>query len=100
MKKIIIFCSLVFSLTGCDVLKSLPTGTVGITEAEAGQGIKEALSNGVVKGISFLNKTDGFFGNAAYKLLLPPDAVKIENTLRDLGMGRQVDKAILKPYCR
>ncbi|HQV62045.1 MAG TPA: DUF4197 domain-containing protein, partial [Chitinophagaceae bacterium] len=39
--------------------------------------------------------TDGFFGSQFYKVLLPPDAVKIENTLRDLGMGRMVDKAIL-----
>jgi hypothetical protein len=30
-----------------------------------------------------------------YKVLLPPDAKKIENTLRDLGMSKMVDKAIL-----
>ena len=29
------------------------------------------------------------------KCFLPPDAVKIENTLRKAGMGAQVDKAIL-----
>jgi hypothetical protein len=96
MKKIIIFCSLIFSLSGCDVLKSLPTGNTGVTEAEAGQGIKEALAQGVTTAVLNLNKTDGFFGNAAYKLFLPPDAVKIENTLRDLGMGKMVDKAILQ----
>ena len=28
-------------------------------------------------------------------MLLPPDAKKVENTLRSLGMGAQVDKAIL-----
>jgi len=68
----------------------------GITEAEAAQGIREALGQGTVKGINFLNKTDGFFGNEAYKLLLPPDAQKIENTLRTIGMGNMVDKAILQ----
>jgi len=68
----------------------------GFTEKEAAQGIKEALSNGVVKGISFLNKTDGFFGNEAYKLFLPPDAKKVETTLRKAGMGAEVDKAILQ----
>jgi hypothetical protein len=81
----------------CDTLK-LPTALPGsgITEMEASDGIREALSQGVIKGIGFLNKTDGFFGNQAYKLFLPPDAVKIENTLRDLGMGKMVDKAILQ----
>lgn len=66
-----------------------------ITENEAGQGIKEALSQGVTNAVLNLNKTDGFFGSALYKMLLPPDAKKIETTLRNLGMGAQVDKAIL-----
>lgn len=97
MKKYFYSFSLVsIMLTSCSIFSQLPIKTGGITEAEAGQGIKEALTNGVVRGISFLNKTDGFFGNAAYKLLLPPDAKKIEKTLRDLGMGKKVDQAILQ----
>ena len=67
----------------------------GITENEAGQGIKEALSQGVTNAVLNLNKTDGFFGSEFYKMLLPPDAKKAENTLRSLGMGPQVDRAIL-----
>lgn len=92
------FVALLFSITlsSCDVLSKLPTGTgVGVTEAEAGQGIKEALGQGLVKAVLQLNKEDGFFKDALYKVLLPPDAKKIENTLRDLGMNKQVDKAIL-----
>jgi hypothetical protein len=67
----------------------------GVTEYEAGQGIKEALLQGVSAAVLNLNKTDGFFGSEFYKLLLPPDAVKVEKTLRNLGMGNQVDKAVL-----
>lgn len=67
----------------------------GINENEASQGIKEALLQGVTSAVLNLNKTDGFFGSAIYKMLLPPDAVKVEKTLRNLGMGAQVDKAIL-----
>lgn len=67
-----------------------------ITEGEAAQGIREALDQGVGRGIGFLNKTDGFFGNEFYKLLLPAEAKRIENTLRNLGMGSMVDKAILQ----
>lgn len=66
-----------------------------ITEKEAGQGIKEALSQGVTNAVLNLNKTDGFFGSEFYKMLLPPDAKKVETTLRKAGMGAQVDKAIL-----
>ena len=69
--------------------------TAGVTENEAGEGIKAALLQGVTTAVLNLNKTDGFFGSEFYKMLLPPDAVKAEKTLRNLGMGAQVDKAIL-----
>jgi len=67
----------------------------GVTENEAGQGIKEALTNGVTNAVLNLNKTDGFFGSELYKVLLPPDAKKLETTLRNMGLGAQVDKAVL-----
>lgn len=96
MKKLLSIVLLSVMLSSCDVLSKIPTGTgVGVTEAEAGEGIKEALSQGLVKAVLKLNKEDGFFKDALYKVLLPPDAKKIENTLRDLGMGKMVDKAIL-----
>ena len=88
--------AILLQLFSCDTIGKLPSVNTGITEAEAAQGIREALSQGTVKGINFLNKTDGFFGNDAYKLLLPPDAKKIENSLRTIGMGNMVDKAILQ----
>ncbi|MEI9807155.1 MAG: DUF4197 domain-containing protein [Bacteroidota bacterium] len=67
----------------------------GVTENEAGMGIKEALTQGVTNAVLNLNKTDGFFGSDIYKMLLPPDAKKMEATLRKVGMGAQVDKAVL-----
>lgn len=89
---LILFAS--FTIQSCDTFSNLP-GT-GVTEAEAAGGIREALAQGVTRGITLLNRTDGFFGNALYKMLLPPDAKKIENTLRDLGFGKKVDQAILQ----
>ncbi|HOZ69064.1 MAG TPA: DUF4197 domain-containing protein [Chitinophagaceae bacterium] len=97
MKKIVLLLLVSFTLNSCDLLSKIPTGTgTGVTEAEAGEGIKEALGQGLVKAVLQLNKEDGFFKDAFYKILLPPDAKKIENTLRDLGMGKMVDKAILQ----
>lgn len=75
------------------------TGTTeagSVTESEAGSGIKEALAQGVANGISFLNKTDGFYKSELYKVLLPPEAQKVERTLRSIGLGSMVDKAILQ----
>ena len=98
MKKTIVAFACIALLNSCDVLQQLPQtgGYGGLTQAEAAQGIKEALSQGLVKATMQLNKQDGFFGDAFYKILLPPDAKKIENTLRSLGLGKSVDKAILQ----
>ncbi len=95
MKKLFSVLILSAALSSCEILSKLPTGMGGVTENEAGAGIKEALGQGLVKAVLQLNRTDGFFRDALYKVLLPPDARKIENTLRDLGMGKMVDKAIL-----
>ncbi len=88
----------VATLVSCDVIKQLPgaTGTIGVTEEEAGQGVKEALAQGIAKAVLQLNSTDGFFKDNLYKILLPPDAKKVESTLRNLGMNSMVDKAILQ----
>ena len=97
MRKIFTFLVAVVTLSSCEVLNQLPTTTgTGITEAEAAQGIKEALGQGLGKAVLQLNTTDGFFKDQFYKILLPADAKKIENTLRDLGFGSMVDKAILQ----
>ncbi len=90
--------AVLFSLLfyGCDVIKQLPQSTGVVTEAEAADGIKEALSQGLVKAVLQLNKEDGFFKDAFYKILLPEDARKVERTLRDIGLGSMVDKAILQ----
>lgn len=95
MKKIFTAILISTLFYGCDVVKQLPQST-GVTEAEAAEGIREALSQGLVKSVLQLNKEDGFFKDAFYKILLPDDAKKIENTLRDIGLGSMVDKAILQ----
>lgn len=95
MKTILISLLLSVSFLSCDVLAKLPS-YVPITEGEASEGMRQALDQGVGRGIQMLNNQDGFFGSQAYKLFLPAEAQQIENTLRQLGMGGLVDKAILQ----
>jgi len=66
----------------------------GISKDEIASGLKEALNKGVQKGTAQLSAVDGFLGNAAVKIWMPEEAVKVEKKLRDLGMGSQVDQAI------
>lgn len=86
--------ALTFIFSSCNTLK-FPV-TSGITEAEAVQAMRDALDQGVGKGISFLGGENGFLENQAYKIFLPSEAKKIENTLRNLGMGAMVDRAIIQ----
>lgn len=84
---------LLFSLISLSA--SAQVTLAGLSQGDASSGIREALSKGLTTAVGNLNKTDGFFGNSLYKMLLPPDAKKIETTLRKIGMGAQVDQAIL-----
>ena len=59
------------------------------------KGLKEALRIGTDSSTKKLGKLDGFFGDAAIKILMPPEAQKVEKTLRGIGMGKLVDKAVL-----
>jgi hypothetical protein len=95
MKKFVPILLFVALLSGCDVLKTLPQAGM-LSEVDASQGIKEALGQGLTKAVLQLNKQDGFFGDDFYKILLPPDAQKIEKTLRDIGLNKMVDKAVLQ----
>lgn len=100
-KLLLFFSGIILGMGSLEAQIKLPelvkkkTTASGISENEAGQGIKEALTQGVTNAVLNLNKTDGFFGSEIYKVLLPPDAKKVESTLRGIGMGAQVDKAIL-----
>ena len=66
-----------------------------ITNTEITAGLREALQLGAKSATAKLAVTDGFFGKALIKVLMPPEAAKVENTLRQIGMGAYVDKAIL-----
>ncbi|OKS88575.1 DUF4197 domain-containing protein [Mucilaginibacter polytrichastri] len=65
------------------------------SNAEIISGLKQALQQGTVKSSDQLSALNGFFGNAAIKILMPPEAQKAEKTLRKLGMNKLCDNVIL-----
>lgn len=67
----------------------------GLSNDEIINGLKEALSVGTDHASKRLSAADGFFKDAAVKILMPPEALKAEKKLRSLGMGKLVDDAIL-----
>lgn len=76
-----------------DRLMKKTTGS-SLTTDQVAAGLKEALVVGAERGTKALSATDGFFGNAAIRILMPEEAKQVEKTLRSLGLGRQVDDAV------
>jgi hypothetical protein len=66
-----------------------------LTTAEVGQGLKEALTNGISKGADRVSQTDGYFKNPEIKIPFPPDVKKVEDKLRQIGLGNDVDRFIM-----
>ena len=66
-----------------------------LSESEIADGLKEALRVGAKNATGRISVKDGFFGDALIKVLMPPEAAKVESTLREVGMGSYVDDAIL-----
>lgn len=97
MKKLIIACICLAVIGGCELEKIITqtTGSESITEAEAASGLKEALTFGIGRGADRVSAIDGYFKNELIKIPFPPEAVKIENTLRNLGLDAEVDKVVL-----
>ena len=66
-----------------------------LSSSEIVSGLKEALSLGAQKSGDKLSATDGFFKDAAVKILLPQQIRDVENKMRMLGFGKLVDNAEL-----
>lgn len=71
------------------------TGIGGLSQSDIARGLREALTVGAQNASNRLSTANGFFGDALVKILLPPEAQKVERTLRNIGMGNLVDKAVL-----
>lgn len=78
-----------------EVNKALGSGGTPLTTAEVAEGLKEALIKGISTGSDLVSITDGYFKNPEIKIPFPPEVQKVENTLRNIGLGSQVDKFVL-----
>lgn len=90
-------------LSSCEALQQVAsqtgqfpgTGQGGLSTFEIASGLKEALNVGTERTSNKLGAVDGYFANAAIKILLPEEAQKVERTLRSVGLGKLVDNAVL-----
>jgi hypothetical protein len=69
-------------------------GSSSLSSTDITAGLKQALTLGAEKSADRLSAVNGFLGNKAVEILMPPQAQQVEKTLRSMGMGKLVDDAI------
>ena len=67
----------------------------GVDDNTAGAGIKEALAVGTERAVKSLSAVNGYFGNAAVKILMPSSIQKVADVARRVGFQKQVDEFVL-----
>ncbi len=71
-------------------------GTTGAADDKTNlAGIKEALAVGTEKAVKSLSKPNGYFANAAVKILMPPSIQKVADLARQFGFEKKVDEFVL-----
>jgi hypothetical protein len=98
MKKIFaIVIAASFALSGCaelqQVAAQLPNSGI-LGNADIAAGLREALDKGIDTQVSKLTKTDGFYKNQLVKILLPEELQKVDQGLRQVGLGSLADEGL------
>ncbi len=99
MKHFSIFL-IVLTLLSCgelqQIVTSLPqqTGSTGLSNADIGSGLRQALNKGIDKQVTKLTADGGFFKNELVKIVLPAELQKVDKTLRDIGLSSLADKGL------
>ncbi|NND78045.1 MAG: DUF4197 domain-containing protein [Flavobacteriales bacterium] len=88
-----------FSCTNQEILGALgKTGEVlggednALTNTEVIAGLKQALSIGAENSTALTSKEDGFYKNPLIVIPFPEEAIKVKNTLMDIGFENHVNK--------
>ena len=67
----------------------------GVTDNKASAGLKEALEVATEKAVSLTGRPNGYFGDAAIKILMPAKLQTMQEGLRAVGYGPQIDEFVL-----
>ena len=71
------------------------SGGGGLNDAKIGSGLQEALKVGTENAVAQTGTVDGFLRNKAIKILMPRTLQNIEQPLRMVGYGPQIDEFVI-----
>ncbi|TXD53884.1 MULTISPECIES: DUF4197 domain-containing protein [unclassified Polaribacter] len=75
------------------VVSQLPSNT-GLSQEQIGNGLRQALDNGIKNQVAKLTSKDGFYKNELVKILVPQELQAVDNALRKIGLGNLADEGI------
>jgi Protein of unknown function (DUF4197) len=101
MKKFLVFsCFSMLMFSSCETLQQVAKDVMAEpTMEEIGRGLKEALSNGISKGVDILSAKDGYF-KSAYKILLPDEVQKVTGRLKNVPGFTNLENELLEKINR
>lgn len=85
----------VAALLSAHLTPSLLAQPAGLSDAKIASGLKETLEIGTQSAVNLTGRPDGYFQNAAIKILMPSQLQPIEKGLRAVGYGPQIDELVL-----
>ena len=74
------------------VINQLPSES--LSSDQIGNGLKEALTNGITNQVSTMALKDGFYKNDLVKILLPEELRKVDKALRSVGLSKVADEGL------
>jgi|SRR5690242_11843019 len=83
-------------LTALLVSSASAAGLDDISNRDAVNGLRQALTNGTQAAVAKLGKEDGFFGDSRIRIPLPPSMKSAEAVMHSIGMGKQVNDLELR----
>nr|MBI1232332.1 DUF4197 family protein [Cytophagales bacterium] len=95
---VLIFLSLIVYLgcTSADVNRFIQGASQAtLTNEDVGNGLRDALVKGISVGADQAATENGFFGNNLIRIPLPEDLRRLEATMRQFGLGAEVDRVLL-----
>ena len=96
IKRVLVLIVLMI-FTGCaelqNVIRQLPNGG-SLSQEQIGNGLRQALDNGIKNQVSKLTSKDGFYRNDLVKILLPKELQLVDKGLRRIGLSNLADEGI------
>lgn len=65
-----------------------------LTQSDIASALKEALRFGIDSAVAYASRPDGFMNDTRLKIPIPPQAEKVEEKARQLGLNAQMDQFI------